>query len=73
MAFLYRPTLRPASFCTLPRNLKWEYAEAPHQGAHLRQDIPRSIHTFGVIKTEARISAEDCETFDLKPLEETPR
>ena len=62
---IYRPTLRPASFCTLPRGLRWDYVEAPASIAQMRPDLPKSAEPFGVIKTERPLTAEEMFNFDI--------
>ena len=64
--YTYRPTLRPASFCTLPRGVQWEYAAAPWDIAHRRTDIPRAPNRHGIISTDRRLTAEECQQFDLE-------
>jgi hypothetical protein len=59
----YRMLYRPASFCTLPRGLKWDYVEAPANVN--RPDLPRSRHPFGVIRTERPLTKDECETFEI--------
>jgi hypothetical protein len=64
--YLYRPTLRPASFCTVPRGLKWDYIETPRDGSVNRPDLPRSNHPFGIIATERQLTRAEMSTFDLE-------
>lgn len=64
---LYRPLLRPASFATLPRDLKWKYAEAPPY-VNRRPDIPQSDFPHGVIETERELTPDEIEHFDLRPI-----
>ena len=64
---LYRPLLRPASFCTLPAGIAWEYAEIPADLALGRPDLPVSSHRYGVIKTGRSLTAAERERFDLVP------
>ena len=65
MAHIYRPLLRPASFCTLPK-VAWSYVQAPWDLAHIRTDIPRCDTPHGLIETDRRLTAEECEVFSLK-------
>lgn len=66
MANTYRPMIRPASFCTLPRGVKWEFVEAPWDIAHVRTDIPRCETRHGLIATDRPLTADECEQFSLK-------
>jgi hypothetical protein len=63
---IYRPFHRPASSCTLPRGVAWEYVEAPAEFAPLRTDIPRSKFRFGIIKTDRPLTQDECEHFSLQ-------
>jgi hypothetical protein len=63
----YRTTLRPASVTTLPPGVKWEFLEAPWDLAHIRTDLPRSAHRYGVFLTDRRLTDEEREHFDLVP------
>ena len=65
-AHLYRPLLRPASFCTLPRGIEWSFVEAPHDLAHIRTDLPRSLHVHGVISVDRQLTNDECDQFDLR-------
>jgi hypothetical protein len=67
MSNIYRPFHRPASSCTLPRGLSWEYVEAPADIAARRPDLPKSEHRFGIIKTERPLTVEEQEHFSLEP------
>jgi hypothetical protein len=66
MINLYAPRLRPASFCTLPAGVKWEYVEAPARDIGVnRPDLPRSSHAYGVIKTDRPLTLDERAHFDL--------
>lgn len=65
--FKYIPLLRPASFCTLPRGVKWEFVEVPSYVN--RFDLPASSHTHGVIATDRKLTADECDRFDLRTAE----
>lgn len=62
----YIPLLRPASFCTLPDGLRWEYVEAPANIA--RPDLPTSRHPHGVIETDRALTEAEIKHFDLRPI-----
>ena len=62
----YRPMMRPASMVTLPAGVKWEFVEAPWDIAHMRMDLPRSSHRFGMISTDRRLTEDEIEHFDLR-------
>jgi hypothetical protein len=64
--WLYRPLLRPASFCTLPEGLSWNYVEIPSEYAADRPDLPISRHRFGIIATTRQLTAKERYTFDLE-------
>lgn len=64
---LYRPLLRPASFATLPRGVRWEYVEAPPY-VNRRPDLRQSDFPHGVIKTDRALTPDEIEQFDLRPL-----
>jgi hypothetical protein len=70
--YRYVMLLRPASSCTLPAGLKWDYAEVPREAAHWlaprRPELPISKHPHGVISTERALTREECERFDLQPV-----
>jgi hypothetical protein len=55
---------RPASFCTLPRGVSWQYVEAPHEGCN-RPDIPSSKYRHGVITTDRPLTAAEMEQFEI--------
>jgi hypothetical protein len=63
---LYRPLLRPASFCTLPKGVKWEYVEVPSDIAHNRPDLPVSRPRYGAISTDRPLTPDEREHFDLQ-------
>jgi hypothetical protein len=62
----YRPTLRPASSATLPDGLDWSFVEAPDYVN--RPDLPRSRHRYGVISTDRKLTADECDRFGLLPV-----
>ena len=65
----YIPRLRPASFSTLPGKVAWTYVEAPAmQGLCNRPDLPASIHRYGLIETDRRLTPDEVEHFDLTPV-----
>ena len=64
--WIYRPLLRPASFATLPRGLGWTYETAPWDLAHRRTDLPRGETRHGTIATDRPLTADECESFDLR-------
>ena len=66
--YLYRPTLRPASFCTLPKGLNWDYIEAPAIDPLIaqRRGIPLSTQRFGIIATDRQLTKEEREDFSLE-------
>jgi hypothetical protein len=67
MTFKYRPLLRPASFCTLPQGVQWDYVEAPSY-VTARTDLPRSRYTHGIISTNRQLTASEQKHFDLMPV-----
>src|ERR1700730_5373327 len=70
--WLYRPLLRPASFCTLPEGLSWNYVEIPSEYAADRPDLPISRHRFGIIATTRQLTAKERYTFDLEQVSGPP-
>jgi hypothetical protein len=60
--------LRPPMFASLPRDLKWDFAEIPARLAFARPDLPTSKHLHGVIETKRALTPEECERFDLEPV-----
>lgn len=64
----YAPMYRPPSFCTVPAG--WNLVERPAAGLgfDLRTDLPASIHRFGVIEYEKRLSPEDVSRHQLLEL-----
>jgi len=66
--YLYRPLLRPASFCTMPKGITWRYVEAPALDPLIgsRLGISVSVHAHGVIAIDRRISQEEADTFSLE-------
>jgi hypothetical protein len=66
--WLYQPTLRPASFCTLPPGLEWDFVEAPANDAAIavRRGLPLSRHMFGIIATTRRLTTEERERYGLR-------
>lgn len=62
--FLYRPTLRPAGFATLPAGVRWQFHELPSDD-YSERDLPRSRWRYGVIETDRELTAKECDTFDL--------
>jgi hypothetical protein len=69
MTKTYRLLYRPASFCTLPDGLQWEYVEAPASIADRRPDLPRSAHPFGVIRCR-ELTADELTAFEIEPVGE---
>ena len=67
MIYHYRPLLRPASFCTLPKGLVWDYVEVPANRADIaaKRGLPVSKHPHGIISTDRSLTAEERERFDL--------
>jgi hypothetical protein len=65
--YLYRPMLRPASFCTLPRGVEWDYVEAPAISPDIarRRGLPLSVWTHGIISTNRELTREERENFDI--------
>ena len=66
MEHTYKMLLRPASFCTLPRGVKWDYVQAPWSLAHRRLDIPRASNEHGIISTDRRLTEQERADFDLE-------
>lgn len=68
---LYTMRYRPASFATLPPRLNrggglgWWYVEAPFDLAHIRTDIPRSKHVFGVIETRDPLTPQELRDYEI--------
>ena len=65
---LYRPLLRPASWCTLPAGIEWEYVEMPFDST-MRQDLPRSRFWHGIIRTSRPLTADELRHFDLEKID----
>lgn len=66
--YRYAPLYRPPNSATLPAGLAWAYVELPRVGHVNRPDLPMSSHLYGVISTERRLTAEECEIYELKAL-----
>jgi hypothetical protein len=66
--FLYIPYLRPVSFCTIPKELVWDYVEAPDITVAMRRGLPISEHRFGVISTDRQLTKEECEHYGMQPV-----
>ena len=66
--YLYRPIIRPASFCTMPKGITWRYVEAPARDPRIasRLGIPVSTHTHGVIAIDRKLSQDEADTFSLE-------
>ena len=64
--YLYRPLLRPASFCTVPAG--WDYVEAPANEPLIaqRRGIPLSTQPFGIIAYKRPLTAEERESYSLE-------
>lgn len=69
MKYRYRPLLRLPGFATLPPGVVWEYVQMPPDLAHLRPELPRSEHRFGIIATHRALSAEECEQYSLEAVD----
>lgn len=65
MEYLYIPLARPVGIGTIPRDVQWEYVEAPDY-VTLRPDLPRSSHRHGLIKTSRPLTADEREHFDMR-------
>ena len=57
--YLYRPMLRPASFCTVPEG--WDYVEAPANEPEIamRRGMPLSKSRYGIIAYQRRLTKEE--------------
>ena len=62
----YRPLRRPASMVSLPAGVAWSFVAAPWDLAHVRTDLPRGDTRFGLIATDRALTAEECESYELK-------
>jgi hypothetical protein len=63
----YKMLYRPASFCTLPKGVQWEYVEGPTlAGLCNRPDLPRSTHRFGVIKTDRPLTSVEMSIYEIQ-------
>ncbi len=62
---LYRPTLRPAGYATMPPGIKWSFVEVPMAMASLRRDLPVSIHLYGVVETDRPLTNDEMNRFAL--------
>jgi hypothetical protein len=65
--YLYRPTLRPPSFCTLP-GIEWDYVEAPASDPSIamRRGLPLSRYQFGIIATTRRLTPDERSHYGLE-------
>ena len=63
----YAMLYRPAGFATLPPRLQWSYAEAPHDIAFQRPDLPLSTYRHGVILTDRILTDAEVATYQLRP------
>jgi len=62
----YRPLAQPASCCSLPPGLDWDYAETPpHE--RVRPGVVPSQYAFGIIWTGRQLTREECQRFRLAP------
>ena len=62
----YRPTLRPASTFSLPRDVRWVYIALPWDSK--RNDLPRCTTRYGAIATDRALTAQEREHFALQLL-----
>lgn len=68
--FLYRPYLRPVGFATLPRDVKWDYVEAPADQPLIavRRGIPLSTNRHGIISLDRQLTASEREQYGMEAL-----
>jgi len=60
--FIYRPTLRPVGYSTIPEGVEWEFVEAP-RSLTTRPDLPTSRFEYGVISTSRRLTHDERSRF----------
>lgn len=67
LKYQYRPTMRPASFATLP-GIEWDYIEAPADEPLVacRRNLPLSQHRYGIIATTRQLNADERDRFGLE-------
>lgn len=68
--YRYRPYLRPVGFATLPRDVKWDYVEAPSMDSLIavRRGIPLSTNRYGIITLDRQLTADEREQFGMEAL-----
>ena len=66
--YLYRPRLRPVSFCTLPKDVKWDYVEAPAADPIIatRRGLPLSRHSYGIITLDRQLTKEEQDRYGME-------
>ena len=59
--YLYRPIYRPAHGTCFPKDLTWDYVEAPSLEPMIavRRGLPLSRHAHGIIATSRRLSERE--------------
>lgn len=62
---VYRTTLRPVGFSTLPHGLVWQFVEVPPYLANMRPDMPVSEHPYGTFTTERPLTAREMIDFSI--------
>ena len=66
--YIYRPLYRPVSFCTLPKDVKWDYLEAPATNPMIaeRRGIPLSRQPYGIIAIDRQLTKEELDHYGME-------
>lgn len=59
--YLYRPIYRPAHNTSFPKDMTWDYVEAPSLEPMIavRRSLPLSRYTHGIIATSRRLTERE--------------
>lgn len=67
--YIYRPYLRPVGFATMPKDIEWDYVEAPADQPQIakRRCLPLSTNRYGVIVVNRPFTAEERDHYGMEP------
>lgn len=66
--YLYRPMYRPVHFSAMPKDVQWDYVEAPacDPMISIRRHLPLSRHQFGIITCNRRLTENERKEYELE-------
>lgn len=66
--YLYRPMYRDAYVSAFPKDVTWDYVEAPASNPMIaiRRNLPLSRHPFGIIATNRPLTPQEREEFQMQ-------